>query len=62
LEIEKQRIELGPGQMFTVPRGIKHRTLPVGSYSVNLTLERANIETVRAEPFENVGTEELGRE
>lgn len=50
LELEHQRIELGPGQMITVPRGIRHRTSPAGSYSVNLTLERVDIETVRTDP------------
>jgi len=46
LELENQRIELAPGQMFTVARGVRHRTLPAGSYSVNLTFERADMETV----------------
>jgi quercetin dioxygenase-like cupin family protein len=46
LELENQRIELGPGQVFTVSRGIRHRTLPAGSYSVNLTFERLDMETV----------------
>jgi quercetin dioxygenase-like cupin family protein len=46
LELEDQRIELGPGQVFTVARGIRHRTLPAGGYSVNLTFERLDMETV----------------
>ena len=46
LELDDQRIELGPGQVFTVARGIRHRTLPAGSYSVNLTFERLDMETV----------------
>jgi mannose-6-phosphate isomerase-like protein (cupin superfamily) len=46
LELENQRIELGPGQVFTVARGIRHRTLPAGGYSVNLTFERLDMETV----------------
>jgi mannose-6-phosphate isomerase-like protein (cupin superfamily) len=49
-ELEHQRIELGPGQMITVPKGIRHRTSPAGSHSVNLTFERADIETVRTDP------------
>jgi mannose-6-phosphate isomerase-like protein (cupin superfamily) len=49
-ELEHQRIELGPGQMITVPKGIRHRTYPAGSYSVNLTFEQAGIETVRTDP------------
>ena len=49
LELEDRHIELGPGQLFTVPRGTRHRTLPAGSSSVNLTFERAGIETVQVE-------------
>jgi mannose-6-phosphate isomerase-like protein (cupin superfamily) len=49
-ELEHQRIELGPGQMITVPKGTRHRTSPAGSHSVNLTFERADIETVRTDP------------
>jgi mannose-6-phosphate isomerase-like protein (cupin superfamily) len=47
LELEHQRVELSAGQMFTVPKGAKHRTAPAGSRSVNLTIERADIATVR---------------
>src|ERR1700722_8600768 len=47
LELEHQRIGLSAGQMFTVPKGVKHRTAPAGSRSVNLTMERADIATVR---------------
>jgi mannose-6-phosphate isomerase-like protein (cupin superfamily) len=50
LELENQRVELGPGQIFTVSKGSMHRTSPSGSYSVNLTFERADMETVRVEP------------
>jgi mannose-6-phosphate isomerase-like protein (cupin superfamily) len=46
LELDNQRIELRPGQMFNVARGVRHRTLPAGSYSVNLTFERSDMETV----------------
>jgi len=49
LELEDRRIELGPAQLFTVPRGTKHRTLPAGSSSVNLTFEWAGIETVHVD-------------
>jgi mannose-6-phosphate isomerase-like protein (cupin superfamily) len=41
-----QRVELGPGQMFTVPKGMKHRTVPAGVRSINLTIENAEIETL----------------
>ena len=49
-ELEHQRIEVGPGQMITVPKGTRHRTSPAGSHSINLTFERAGIETVRTDP------------
>lgn len=46
LELMDQRVELGPGQMFTVPKGMKHRTAPAGSRSINLTIEHAEIATL----------------
>jgi mannose-6-phosphate isomerase-like protein (cupin superfamily) len=46
LELESRRIELQPGQVFTVAQGLRHRTLPAGSYSVNVTFERADMKTV----------------
>jgi len=46
LELVDQRVELGPGQMFTVPKGMKHRTAPAGVRSINLTIENAEIETL----------------
>jgi len=46
VELENRQIEVGPGQLFTVPRGVRHRTAPAGGYSVNLTFEREDIETV----------------
>ena len=49
LDLEDQRVELSAGQMFTVPKGVKHRTAPVGARSVNLTIERADMTTVRVE-------------
>ena len=49
VELEHQRMELGPGQIFTVPKGIKHRTFPAGSQSINLTLERADTETLQTD-------------
>ena len=38
--------ELVPGQLLTVPRGVRHRTRPVGERSVNLTFELEQSETV----------------
>jgi mannose-6-phosphate isomerase-like protein (cupin superfamily) len=56
LELEDQRIALGPGQVFTVVRGLRHRTLPAGTYSVNLTFERADMETVSVDERSFDGT------
>jgi mannose-6-phosphate isomerase-like protein (cupin superfamily) len=41
------RVELRPGQLFTVPTGVRHRTAPAHARSVNLTIERAGIQTLR---------------
>ena len=49
LEFDDGRIELRPGQLFTVPKGVKHRTAPAGARSVNLTIERAGMVTVRVD-------------
>ncbi len=46
IEFEHGEINLVRGQMVTIPRGISHRTRPVGSRSVNLVFEAANAQTV----------------
>ena len=46
IEFETGALELDPGQMLTIPRGVPHRTRPVGARSVNLTFELAHTETV----------------
>jgi mannose-6-phosphate isomerase-like protein (cupin superfamily) len=45
IEFQHGEIQLGPGQMTTVPRGLPHRTRPLGRRSVNLTFEAADTET-----------------
>lgn len=47
VDFDDQVIELRPGQMITVPRGVRHRTRPVGERSINLTFERAGTRTER---------------
>ena len=49
IDLEDRTIELLPGQFFTIPKGVKHRTRPKGERSVNITFERENMETVRLE-------------
>jgi mannose-6-phosphate isomerase-like protein (cupin superfamily) len=46
VEFESGSVELAPGQLLTIPRGVRHRTRPVGARSVNLTFELAQAETV----------------
>jgi mannose-6-phosphate isomerase-like protein (cupin superfamily) len=46
IEMDNRTVELEVGQIFTVPAGIKHRTRPKGDRSVNVTFERAGLETV----------------
>jgi mannose-6-phosphate isomerase-like protein (cupin superfamily) len=46
IEFESGSRQLDPGQLLTIPRGVRHRTRPVGARSVNLTFELAQSETV----------------
>ena len=46
IEFETGSLELNPGQLLTIPRGVRHRTRPVGVRSVNLTFESAQAETI----------------
>jgi len=48
IEFEDGSLELHPGQLLTIPRGVRHRTRPIGGRSVNLTFEMAEAETVAA--------------
>ena len=41
IDFDDRTVELLPGQMITVGRGVRHRTRPVGERSVNITFERA---------------------
>lgn len=45
VEFDDHSIELLPGNMLTVKRGVRHRTRPIGERSVNLTFERASART-----------------
>ena len=49
IDLVDTTIELFPGQFFTIPKTIKHRTRPKGERSINLTFERQNIETIKLE-------------
>jgi len=41
IEFDDHTVELLPGHLITVHRGVRHRTRPIGERSVNLTFERA---------------------
>ena len=47
IEFESGSVELDAGHLVTIPRGVRHRTRPVGGRSVNLTFELADSETVK---------------
>ena len=40
IDFDDRTVELLPGHMMTVNRGVRHRTRPIGKRSVNLTFER----------------------
>jgi mannose-6-phosphate isomerase-like protein (cupin superfamily) len=41
IDFDDRTVELQPGHMITVNRGVRHRTRPIGERSVNLTFERS---------------------
>jgi mannose-6-phosphate isomerase-like protein (cupin superfamily) len=41
IDFDDRTVELFPGHMITVNRGVRHRTRPIGKRSVSLTFERA---------------------
>ena len=46
IEFEDREVTLQPGQFLTVPHGVRHRTRPGGTRSVNLTFEKIGTETI----------------
>ncbi len=42
IDLDDRTVELLPGHLITIPRGVRHRTRPIGERSTNLTFERAN--------------------
>ena len=46
IELETGQVTLRPGDMFTVPAGVLHRTSALTPKSVNLTFERRDARTV----------------
>jgi len=48
IDLEDRTVELAPGQLFTIPANVRHRTRPLGDRSVNLTFELAAMETIKS--------------
>ena len=46
IDFDDRTVELLPGQILTVNRGVRHRTRPIGQRSVNVTFERAGAGSV----------------
>ena len=55
IETREGVVELEPGSSVTVPRNVVHRTRPKGERSVNLTVERGDLETVWEEEIKEAG-------
>jgi len=49
IDLENRTIELYPGELFSIPKNVIHRTRPKGERSVNITFELAAMETVKVE-------------
>jgi len=47
IDFDDQTVELLPGHMITVNRGVRHRTRPIGERSVSLTFELAGARSDR---------------
>jgi mannose-6-phosphate isomerase-like protein (cupin superfamily) len=45
IDFDEGTVELRPGQLITVPRGVRHRTRPKGERSMNLTFELAGAQS-----------------
>ncbi|WP_206185247.1 cupin domain-containing protein [Sphingosinicella sp. CPCC 101087] len=50
VELETETHILSPGELLTVPRGVRHRTRPQGARSVNLTFERRDARSIFTQP------------
>ena len=47
IDLEDRTVELGPGQLFTIPANVRHCTRPKSDRSVNVTFELAAMETIK---------------
>jgi mannose-6-phosphate isomerase-like protein (cupin superfamily) len=46
IDLEDRTIQLDSGQLFTIPSNIRHRTRPKDGRSVNITFEKADMQTI----------------
>jgi mannose-6-phosphate isomerase-like protein (cupin superfamily) len=46
VDLDGREVVLEPGDLMTVPAGVAHCTAPADGRSVNLTIERADLQTV----------------
>jgi mannose-6-phosphate isomerase-like protein (cupin superfamily) len=58
VDFEDRKIVLGVTEMITVPRGVVHRTRPIGGRSVNLTVEHNATTTERIDVVDGNATED----
>jgi len=50
IDFDDRSIELQPGQLICVSRGVRHRTRPLGARSVNLTFEKSGAQSEKLPP------------
>jgi len=50
IDFADRSVTLGTGQIMTIPAGVVHRTRPEGARSVNITVERGDMETEAVDP------------
>ncbi|HEY3705175.1 MAG TPA: cupin domain-containing protein [Terracidiphilus sp.] len=50
IDFDDRTVALPPGSLITVPRGVRHRTRPMGGRSVNLTFELAGAKSEMLNP------------
>lgn len=49
IDLDGRTVDLKPGQLFTIPQNVVHRTRPKGGRSVNITFEKADMKTVKCD-------------
>jgi mannose-6-phosphate isomerase-like protein (cupin superfamily) len=50
IDFDDRTVELRPGQVITVNRGVRHRTRPIGQRAVSLTFEKAGAQSEKLDP------------